>query len=112
MDIGFQPFRCSVNCFFWVYAVNRQVQRASFRAYVESRDLPKESPGVRGFDFVQHVARDGLAAFIGSERADGAPEFSVHPAGFNMHDDLYVIKFIEPAARNQNALGLDLGAEA
>jgi two-component system, sensor histidine kinase and response regulator len=95
-----------------VYAVNRQVQRAAFRTYVESRDLPKEFPGVRGFGFVQNVARDSLAAFTDTERADGAPDFSVHPIGADAHDDLYVIKFIEPAARNHNALGLDLGSEA
>ena len=94
-----------------VYAAVKQVRRSAFRAYVASRDLPNEFPGVRGLGFVQNVARDRLAAFIEAERADGAPQFDVHPLGVDTHADLYIIKFIEPASSNVGALGLDLGSE-
>ena len=35
-----------------VYASSKSVERLEFRAYVESRDLPKEFPGVIGFGFI------------------------------------------------------------
>ncbi len=94
-----------------VYAVNQRVNRAGFRAYVESRDLPKEFPGVRGMGFIQRVMRPELPAFLAAERADNAPQFALHQLDDPSHDDLYVVKYIEPGADNTGALGLDVGSE-
>ncbi|WP_395059902.1 CHASE domain-containing protein [Polaromonas sp.] len=93
-----------------VYAASKRVGRADFRAYVASRDLPREFPGVRGFGFVQRVMREELARFEAAERLDDAPDFSVRTSG--QASDLYVIKFIEPIANNRAAWGFDLGAES
>ena len=82
-----------------VYAADPHVNRAEFRAYVESRDLPVEFPGVRGFGFAQRVLREELDDFIAAERADDAPRFAVRTSGNAA--DLYVIKFIEPRSRPQ-----------
>ena len=95
-----------------LYAASTHVQRAAFQAYVESRDLAKEFPGVRGFGFIQRVMRPGLDAFVAAERADGAPGFAIRQLADKNHDDLYIIKFIEPAANNAGAQGLDIGSEA
>jgi PAS domain S-box-containing protein len=95
-----------------LYAASSHVQRAAFQAYVESRDLAKEFPGVRGFGFIQRVMRPGLDAFVAAERADGAPGFAIRQLADKNHDDLYIIKFIEPAANNAGAQGLDIGSEA
>jgi PAS domain S-box-containing protein len=95
-----------------VYAASGQLNRAQFQAYVASRDLEREFPGVRGFGFLQHVMRRDLAAFTAAERADGAPEFAVRPGKDNSFDDLFVVKFIEPAARNTVAMGYDAGADS
>jgi PAS domain S-box-containing protein len=95
-----------------LYAVSTRVQRAAFQAYVESRDLSKEFPGVRGFGFIQHVMRSELDVFVAAERADGAPGFTIRQLVDRNHDDLYIIKFIEPAADNAGAQGLDIGSEA
>lgn len=92
-----------------VYAANPAVGRSSFRAYVESRNLPLEFPGVRGFGFIQRVLREELDQFIAAERRDEAPDFNVRTQG--IAPDLYVIKFIEPLANNRAAWGLDLGSE-
>ncbi|MEJ1973947.1 MAG: CHASE domain-containing protein [Lacunisphaera sp.] len=43
-----------------VYAASQSVERAEFRAYVESRDLPREFPGVLGFGFIRRVPRADL----------------------------------------------------
>jgi two-component system, sensor histidine kinase and response regulator len=94
-----------------VYAANSKVLRQDFRAYVESRDLPHEFPGVRGFGFIQRVPRSDLAAFVAATRADGAPQFAVRELDAPGRDDLYVIKYIEPFVPNLPALGLDVGSE-
>ncbi len=94
-----------------LYAASGSVNRAAFRAYVKSRDLPKEFPGVRGFGFIQRVLGDNLQTFVEAERADGAPQFSIRQLEDKTHEDLYVIKFIEPAVNNVGAQGLDVGSE-
>ena len=94
-----------------IYAAVENVHRREFRAYVESRDLPREFPGVRGFGFIQRVARDAVPAFVASEQADEAPQFAVRELAGLGHDELYIIKYIEPAAPNAAALGLDIGSE-
>ncbi len=93
-----------------VYAANRSISRAQFRGYVESRDLPIEFPGVRGFGFIERVQRQDLQRFVDIQRADGAPEFSVTTSGDA--SDLYVIKYIDPFAPNLAAWGFDAGAKA
>lgn len=94
-----------------VYAANKTVERAEFRDYVESRDLRKEFVGVRGFGFIAHVVRSELDAFIANERADEAPHFSLRHLNDTTLNDLYIIKFIEPAADNIGSEGLDVGSE-
>jgi len=94
-----------------VYATHTTVQRDMFRRYVESRNLPVEFPGVRAFGFIERVPRTGLEPFIATERADGAPQFAVRQLERKDEADLYVIKFLEPAAADAGTLGLDLGSE-
>jgi len=94
-----------------VFAASEQVNRKAFRAYVESRDMAHEFPGVRGFSFNQRVMRSELAGFVAAARADGAPAYALRQLTDLSHDDLYLIKFIEPAAANPGALGLDIGSD-
>lgn len=94
-----------------LYSAHGRVSRAAFRAYVESRDLLREFPGVLGFGFIQRVERDRVAGFVAAEQADGAPQFAVHGLQDTALADLYVVKYIEPEAKNPRALGLDLGSE-
>ncbi len=88
---------------------SEKLDRASFRNYVHAINLDQQFPGVRGFGYIVKVPRSELAAFEQAERADHAETFSVSTQGDA--PDLYVIKMIEPAAANQVALGLDVGAE-
>jgi PAS domain S-box-containing protein len=94
-----------------LYAASDRVTRAEFRAYVESRDLATEFPGVRGFGFIQRVMRPNLNAFIAAERADGAPQFTLRQLEDKDRADLFIVKFIEPAADNTGTQGLDIGSE-
>jgi PAS domain S-box-containing protein len=92
-----------------LYAAHESVRRAEFAAYVAARRLDEDIPGVRGLGFIERVGRQDLAAFVRRERADGAPDFELRTRG--QAPDLYVIKLIEPLARNREARGLDVGAE-
>jgi PAS domain S-box-containing protein len=95
-----------------VYAANGRLDRAGFSAYVASRDLPKEFPGVRGFGFIERVERSGLDQFLSKARADGMPQFELRTLHDKDLSDLYVVKYIEPATLNQGAMGLDVGSES
>jgi len=92
-----------------VYAASSEVNRDEFRAYVASRDLPSEFPGIRGFGFVQRVVRQDLAAFEAEVQREAGMPFKVRSTG--QAADLYVIKYIEPLASNLPAWGFDLGSE-
>ncbi|HRD98823.1 MAG TPA: CHASE domain-containing protein, partial [Rubrivivax sp.] len=91
------------------YAASPQFSGAQFRAYVQSRDLSDEFPGIRGFGFIQRVLRDDLPRFQAAVRAEGAQAFSVNAPGTAA--DLYVIRYIEPLAANLPAWGYDLGSD-
>ncbi len=95
-----------------VLATHQTVNRETFRTYVQSRQLDVEFPGVRGFGFIEQVAPAALDAFIAQTRADGAPDFALRQLDDRSQPEHFVIKFIEPAARNRGAQGLDAGSEA
>jgi PAS domain S-box-containing protein len=92
-----------------VYASSKSVERLEFRAYVASRDLPREFPGALGFGFIERVMRADLEKFVTEQRADNAPDYTVKTAGDA--PDLYVIKFIDPLEDNREAWGFDVGSE-
>ena len=94
-----------------LYAASKDVSRSEFQAYVDSRDLLQEFPGVRGFGFIQRVARADVPAFVAAQQADGAPAFAVRELAALGEEDRYIIKYIEPALANASALGLDVGSE-
>lgn len=89
-------------------ALEGKFSRAAFDAYVESRDLPREFPGVRGFGFIERVARRDLPAFVAARQREGGTEFRVHGSG--QDPTLYVVTQISPFSHNFSAWGIDSGA--
>ncbi len=85
------------------------LNRSQFKAYVESRDLVREFPGIRGMGFIERVPRSQIASFTQAVRADDSPAFHIQSSG--TADDLFVIKFIEPLSNNVAAWGFDVGQE-
>ncbi|MDP1999458.1 MAG: PAS domain S-box protein, partial [Rhodoferax sp.] len=90
-------------------AASPNFRRREFRAYVASRNMAAEFPGIRGFGFIERVQRTDLQAFVARERADGAPAFAVRTSG--SAPELLVIKYLEPLAANLAALGFDVAQE-
>ncbi|CAM3706709.1 CHASE domain-containing protein [Roseateles saccharophilus] len=89
-------------------ALEGRASRTAFRAYVGSRDLPREFPGVRGFGFIERVEQADLDAFVAARRRGDAPDFQVHDLG--QGPTHYIVTQIEPLERNAQAWGADSGA--
>jgi diguanylate cyclase (GGDEF)-like protein/PAS domain S-box-containing protein len=90
-------------------ASSGRLNRSAFAAYVSSRDLGREFPGVRGFGFIERVQRSALPAFVAAQRRDDGAGFRVHGTG--NEPVLYVVSQIAPPSNNLPAWGLDSGAE-
>jgi len=80
---------------------------ADWAAYVSSIE-PFLNEGVVGLGEVRRVARPDVDAFEAQVRAEGNPHFHVQRLGTKPM--LYVVTRIEPAARNEGVLGLDVGS--
>ncbi|MCU0869691.1 MAG: CHASE domain-containing protein, partial [Burkholderiales bacterium] len=85
------------------------VGREQFAAYVASRDLPREFPGILGFGWIERVPLGESDRWLASVRRDGAPDFTVRPPP--RFGTGYVIRYVEPAGANALALGFDAGSE-
>jgi diguanylate cyclase (GGDEF)-like protein/PAS domain S-box-containing protein len=90
-------------------AAGGPLSRHAFAAYVESRELAQEFPGVRGFGFIERVERVRLPEFVAAQRRDHGADFRVHGSGGE--PVLYVVSQIAPQSVNQAAWGLDAGAD-
>ncbi len=92
-----------------VFAASQFVGYHEWRAYVGSRDMAAEFPGTMGFGYIEYVRRENLPEFLSKVRADAQPNFQIKSSG--SYNDLFVIRFIEPAEGNQPAIGFDIGSE-
>jgi PAS domain S-box-containing protein len=93
------------------YAAGRNhLDNTQFRAYVASRELSKEFPGVKGFGLIEYVRRDDVARYGAAARAEGTPNFQVKTKANTA--DLFVVRHIEPLVNNMAAWGIDLGDSA
>ena len=86
------------------------ISRRQFVQYSQVRDIDTEFPGARGFGFIRRVDVSDEAAFLERARADGAPSFTIRQLTPN-NQERYIIQYIEPAGRNRQAIGLDIGSE-
>ncbi|MFG5121689.1 CHASE domain-containing protein [Methylorubrum sp. POS3] len=86
------------------------ITRESFGRYSRTRDVDTEFPGARGFGLIRRVPAASQEAFSEAARRDGAPDFRIRQ--LRPHDsERYVIQYIEPMARNREAVGLDVASE-
>ena len=85
------------------------VSHAEWRTYVEAIGVRENFPGINGLGWIQPVATSERDSFLAQVRADGAPDFAIHPAPTAAPG--YVVRYIEPLAENRAALGLDISFE-
>jgi len=93
-----------------LFAANGQVTRAQFHAFVESLQLPEHYPGIRGVGFARLIAAADTAALVQAIRAEGVPDFALHPPGERAITTAIV--YLEPFDwRNRRAFGYDMFSE-
>jgi len=92
-----------------LFAAREFVERAEWRAYVNSFDLKRDFPGASGLGYAALVPRTDLAAFLHRTRNDGIPLFGVRTVGDA--ENLIVSKLIEPEGQHGQDLGRDLYPE-
>ncbi len=93
-----------------LFTVDESINRAQFRAYVESLNLSVRYPGIQGVGFSRLIAPADKDALIEAIRAEGFPDFMLRPPGIR---DVYTaIIYLEPFDwRNQRAFGYDMFSE-
>ena len=94
------------------FAASIYVSGSEFADLVEARDLPQEFPAATGIGYIHRVPADDLDTFTDQLREQENPGFHVTTLAPVPPDlDRYIIKYIEPAAINRQAIGLDIGSE-
>ncbi|WP_348734119.1 PAS domain S-box protein [Rheinheimera texasensis] len=83
----------------------------TFRAYSSSRDIAREFPGAHGFGYIHRVSPAQLPQFLQQARQTGPADFKLTVLAPHPHDH-FIIQYIEPLARNQAAVGLDISSES
>ena len=91
-------------------AVDENVRRDEWRRYVVSQRLSEKYPGILGVGFSKWLYPDELTANIQKVRAEGFPDYFIHPAG---ERPVYTaIVYLEPFDwRNLRAFGYDMFSE-
>lgn len=94
-----------------LFAASGLVERGEFRAYVETLRLDVHYPGIQGVGFSQWVATPDIPRLEAAIRAEGFPQFRVHPLKVDAAHQSAIV-FIEPFDwRNQRAFGFDMFSE-
>jgi diguanylate cyclase len=93
-----------------VFHISPKVDRASFQAFTSELRLERNYPGIQGIGFAEVVQADRLDDHVKAVRAEGFPNYVVHPP--EKRDAYTSIVFIEPfAGRNLRAFGFDMYSE-
>ena len=93
-----------------LFNMNNNTSREQWRTYVSSLRLDETSPGIQGVGFILRVADKDKAEHTAKIRAEGYPEYTIHPV---MHNAEYLtVVYVEPFwGRNLHAFGYDLATE-
>lgn len=93
-----------------LFAASDHVSRAEWKAYVAALDLEEALPGVLGAGFTEIVPAGRLEAHVAAVRAEGFPDYRIHPEG--VRDPYSGVVYLEPFDdRNRRAFGYDMYAE-
>ncbi|MBA1273702.1 CHASE domain-containing protein [Stutzerimonas azotifigens] len=93
-----------------LFDASGEVDRDQWHRYVERLQLTTRYPGIQGVGFGKVVRQQERAAHVQSMRAEGFPDYDIHPPG---ERPLYIsVIYLEPFIdRNTVALGYDMFSE-
>ena len=99
-----------------LFSASEFVSRDAFRRYVSSLDLDRRYPGIQVIGFNRRVPFEQKRDYELAVRRDtsldpsGYPTFAIKPPG--ERPEYFVVEYFEPEAGNEEAFGLDVGADA
>ena len=99
-----------------LFSASDSVSRGEFRDYIDSLGLRRRYPGIQGINYGQRISAAEERTFVAMARNDtsidsrGNPRFAIKPPG--NRPEYVVVKYVEPTAGNEVALGLDLAGDA
>jgi CHASE1-domain containing sensor protein len=91
-----------------LWLASARVSRGDFRRFADTLDLPQRYQGLQSLGWRSFVPRERLARFLARARADGTPDFDVHPPG--SRPNYYVTLYNEPARLFRSTWGSDARA--
>src|SRR5262249_18380658 len=98
-----------------LFSASEPVSRDAFRRYVLSLDLDRRYPGIQVIGFNRRVPLEQKRDYEAAVRRDtsldvgGYPNFAIKPPGDR--PEYFVVEYFEPKAGNEEAFGLDVGAD-
>lgn len=92
------------------FAANGEVSREEWHTYFQTLQLDRHLPGVQGTGFALMLPAGQREAHEAAVRAEGFPEYAIHPAGDR--DIFSAIVYIEPFSKlTRQVLGYDMYSE-
>ena len=86
------------------------INKEKWQLIVQSINIEKNLPGIIGIGFIEYVREENMQSFIEQTRQDLSADFSPFPQ--TSYPDKFIIKYMEPSAKNENIIGFDIGSEA
>lgn len=80
------------------FAATGELDRATFRGLFQSLDVSRRYPAFVAVQFAAHVPHARRDAFEVHIRAEGLPDYRIHPPG--LRSDYLPVVFVEPAEGN------------
>ncbi|MEK8025587.1 CHASE domain-containing hybrid sensor histidine kinase/response regulator [Pseudaquabacterium rugosum] len=84
----------------------QRLTQQGFSAYLASRDVPREFPGLQAVGFQQRVTAARLPAFLARMRQAHGPDFALHPVRPGVADHV-VLQVVSDPVAYRGFLGLD-----
>ena len=81
IDARFAQYLALLDSSAGLFVASRDVGRQEWRAFSDSLSLASKYPGISSLEFLSYVPNERLASFLAAIRADGAPDFTIRPAG-------------------------------
>ncbi|HUJ43844.1 MAG TPA: CHASE domain-containing protein [Opitutaceae bacterium] len=91
-----------------LFAASNSVGRGEWASYTRNMESYFRR-GMLAFGYIERVRRADLPAYLARVRADGAPNFAIHPEDGG--EELYIVTYTEPVEQSRGALGLNVASE-
>lgn len=86
------------------------VSKNQWKQWVTANHVISKYPGIKGLGICDVLPATDTAAYVSRIRKE-IPSFRIRSLNSMEHDTLFLIRYLEPFAENQGALGFNMGSE-